>query len=92
MQQVVERRERQFILDDHAGELAEQERVHWRGASLRYRVEAGAEVGKAGMPLSRAPVAFIGNVGGGADNLIDNADRRAQRLWQQHARDRKIFV
>ncbi len=92
VEQIVERRERQFILRDHAGELAEQERVHGRRAPLRYRVEAGAEVGEAGMPLGRAPVAFIGDVAGGADNLIDNADRRAQRLWQQHARDRKIFV
>ena len=66
--------------------------MHRRRAPLRHRVEPGAEVGEAGVPLGRAPVAFVGNVARRADNLIDNADGRAQRLWQQHARDRKIFV
>ena len=92
VEQIVERRERQFILCDHAGELAEQQRMDRRRAPLRHRVEAGAEVGETGVPLGCAPVAFVGDVACRADNLIDNADRRAQRLWQQHARDRKVFV
>jgi hypothetical protein len=92
VEQVMERRERQFILRNHAGKLAEQQGVHRCRAPRRDGVEAGAEIGEPGVPLGGAQIALDGNVGSGADNLIDNAGRRAQRLRQQHARDRKVFV
>ncbi|MGF6874568.1 hypothetical protein OKW35_004040 [Paraburkholderia sp. MM5477-R1] len=62
---------------DHASELAEQQRMHGRGAPLRDRVKPGAEIGQPGMPLGGAPLAFGGDIGRSAHDLIDNTDRRA---------------
>ena len=91
-QQLVERRERQSILGHDASELTEQQRMNRRRATVRDSVQPRAKVGDARMPLRVAQPRFVRNIASRAHHLIDNADRRAQRLWQQHARNRKIFV
>ncbi|CAM2138178.1 hypothetical protein PT2222_100157 [Paraburkholderia tropica] len=90
--EIVERLQRQTAAAHHVGEPREQHRMHGRRAAFGDGVEPVAEVGEPRMALLRKPVAFVGDVVERARDMVDHADRRAQRLRQQQLRYRKFVV